>query len=329
MLSRLRAVVSDPEMIVSYTKRRGGIVRALLARGRYALAACYLADTVSDGDWVRSYLASNEHERFLDCEVLDFRMWVNLLDEGMSRDLLADGYREKLATAVYRAALARTEAERGGLTVVDIGANIGYFALLYPAQSRRGTVIAIEPHPESAALLRENVTRNGLEKLVDCYQCAIGATSGTATLRVSRHRNLCATTDDPKSHYVDEMTVPMRTLDDFLTEHGHAGADVDVLRMDVQGYEYEVFQGMTELLDGGNVRLAFLELHPWYLRNRGEYDEFLTMLQEVGFELIFAADGRTAFLTPETPTYVDRPLDVETLDELRDVRHTVEVVLWR
>ncbi|WP_436935603.1 FkbM family methyltransferase [Halovenus marina] len=307
------------------------MTRALVSHGRYTLAGYYLADLLTGGDRFRSHLEANGGDRYFDCDVFDFQLRVDLLDEGLSRDILIHGYREPEATARYRAELERLEAEHGGLTVVDVGANIGYFALLYPAQrTQDGTVIAIEPHPENISLLRENVHLNDFEDIVTCHQTAIGAETRSTTLQVSRHRNLCTTTErDTIPGYVGDIEVPVKRLDDLLLETGTALDTVDVLRMDVQGYEYDVFRGMGALLDAGTVKLAFLEIHPEYLRERGEYDAFLTVLQDAGFEVSFVADGRTAFLTADSPSYTDRPLAIDSFDELRDAEFTVEVLLRR
>jgi len=327
MFSQVQTALSNPRLARAYATRKAGMVRALVAHGEYELAARYLGDLLAGGNRLRSHLASNEGARYVDCEVLDFRMRVDLLDEGLSWDLLIDGYREPLATAQYQSELDRLAADRDTLTVVDVGANIGYFALVALSQCR-ADVVAIEPHPETFSLLGENVRGNGFEAAVDCHQCAVGAASRSATLQVARQRNLCATTEPATdSHYVDEISVPMRRLDELLADTDTPVGDVDVLRMDVQGYEYEVFRGARRVLSEGNVGLIFVEVHPWYLREREEYDGFLTMLADAGFELVFAADGRTAYLGADTPTYADRELDVETLDELRDIKYTVELLL--
>ncbi len=327
-VAETRAAVSNPRLPISYLTRRFKMVAALVAKRRYALGARYALDQIDGGDRYQSFLQSNDDRRYLECDVLDFRMRVDLLDEGLSRDLVIDGLREPRATARYRAELSRFEADRGGLTVVDIGANIGYFALLYLTQcSDGGEVIAIEPVPETFELLLENLRLNGVADAVDCYQCAFGAASGSASMHLSKHRNLSAITDSPSSHHTDEITVPVESLDGFLSEHGIAPESVDVLRMDIQGYEYEVFQGMSELLRNGSVGLVFLELHPSTLKRTGSYDEFISMLQEAGFELVFAADGRTTNLQDDHPTYSDREIEIDSIEAMRDIDITVEIIL--
>lgn len=331
MGSKLRAAASKPELILPYVRRRAKVAYRLLDVSDPRPAAYYLADEIRGSDRLQSHFESKNGARYVDCEVLDFEMVVDLLDAGMSRDLLADGVREPLATRKYREELDRLEAERGGLTVVDVGSNIGYFVLAHLSRSGRGgTAIAIEPNPDSYRLLEENIRHNGFEDAVECHQCAVGAESRRITLQLSTHSNLATVGSHTQgSHYVDEIEVPIRTLDGLLADHGVPYESVDAVRMDLQGFEYEVFRGMTELLAEGDLGLAFLEIHPWYLEEHGEYDAFLTLLEEAGFELSFAADGRTVVLREEKPTYGERELDVASIDDLRDVGFTTEVILRR
>jgi FkbM family methyltransferase len=328
VVSKIRSGIANPRLIAPYVKRRVTLLSALVGNSRYRLSALYAFDLLRGTDQYRTYLESNGSSRYLRCDVLDFRMEVDLLDEGISRDLLVEGVREPLATERYRDELDRLENERSGLTVVDIGANIGYFALVYLSQSRpAGAVIAIEPHPGNFSLLQKNIALNGFERSVAFHNCAIGAESGSATMHLSTHRNLHTMTRASGSHYVDEIDVSMMSLDELLAETPLPFESVDVLRMDIQGYEYEAFEGMTRVLSEANVGLVFVEIHPVYLREQGTYDRFLSMLRRAGFELVFAADGRTAFFRESKPTRRERRLDVDSVEELRDLDFTVEVIL--
>lgn len=294
------------------------------------MAVLLVLDLISEANWLQRYIESNERARYIKCDVLGFQLWVDLLDEGLSRDLLINGVREPLATTRYRTELAQLENERGGLTVVDIGANIGYFALQYPAQSREdGTVLAIEPLDSNFSLLEENVRMNGFEDSVYCFHHAIGPESKTSTMQVSSRRNLSTFRQATASHYVDEIDVPMMSLDEFLAEADVSFESVDVLRMDVEGYEYAMFRGMRELLSRSNIGLVFVEIHPQYLKQDGNYDRFLSILQNSGFELVFAADGRTDTLHDRDATYSERELELHSLQELSDLEFPTEIILRR
>ncbi|QLH77297.1 FkbM family methyltransferase [Halosimplex rubrum] len=352
VVSKLRTALANPRAALPYVRSRLRVARGLAALSRYRLASLYVADLLGGTDRFESYVRANEGDRYPELDVLDFRMRVDALDEGLSRELLRDGVREPLATEAYRRELTRLESERGPLTVVDAGANIGYFALQYPALSRyvggngnedehvegdgndekreggEGEVIAVEPLPSNAALLEGNVALNGFEESVSCHRCAVGSSTTRTTMHVSTHSNWGTVGDTMgMDHFVDEIEVPVWRLDDLLRDRAVPLDSVDAVRMDVQGYEYEVVRGMADLLDRGDLGLLFLEIHPWYLRETGEYDAFLSTLEAAGFEPVFVADGRTGVLRSEKASYTERELDVDSLDELRSVDFTTEVVL--
>lgn len=329
MAGKIRVGLSNPGLIYPYVERWTKLVRTLVKSSGYLAGLYYIIDAVFGTDRFRSYLEQKDTARYIEVPVDDFRMRIDLLDVGLSQSLLVDGTREPLATARYRAELRELERRRGGLTVVDIGANLGYFAFQYLSRSRpAGRVLAFEPVPSTFDLLQQNVRLNGFEGVMDCYQLGLGAMSKEAKMQLSNHRNLATVQNTaPRSHYVAEIRVSIRRLDEVLPEIGVPLESVDVLRMDLQGYEYEVFQGMSRLLEEGSIGLVFVEIHPWAMDDAGKYDHFLEMLQEAGFELVFAADGRTAFLRKNKQTYAERELPIDSIEGLRDIDFTVEVIL--
>ena len=92
---------------------------------------------------------------YVEKEINGSRMYLDPTDKGLSIDLLVDGIREPYITEVTKRELKQ------GQTVVDIGANIGYYALLEARQvGPTGRVYAIEPVPENFATLNKNVRLN-------------------------------------------------------------------------------------------------------------------------------------------------------------------------
>jgi FkbM family methyltransferase len=146
-----------------------------------------------------------------------------------------------------------------GDLVIDAGANIGYTAsILGRRVGPKGKVICFEPHPDVFDSLRENVEvwkkdpRCGAFVL---YQAALGVENGRASLHTNDwfltnrgtawvSKKVEAT---PDLRIVD---VPIRNLDSLLGEDETIG----VLKMDVQGSELSVLQGMTRLLRRHAVR---------------------------------------------------------------------------
>ena len=176
-------------------------------------------------------------------------MILDLSDRGIHRDLYLHGIREPQATR-YLQSILRPE-----WTVVDIGANIGYYALQEAQRVR--TVIAIEPTPESYGILADNVKLNGYRN-VHVYCLAVGDREGEVGFCLSRACNWNSVTEGQ-----GDIKVPMMTLDKFL-----AGARVDFVRMDVEGYEMNILKGMEGILQKQKPRM-FLEIHRDKLRGYG------------------------------------------------------------
>src|SRR5262245_29388281 len=118
--------------------------------------------------------------------------------------------------------------------VVDVGANIGAFAV-YAAQRTRGRVLAVEPHPGNAAALRRNLEANGASR-AEVAECAVADERGTTPLFLGRsgttHQLFAAGKDAGEGESVD---VRVTTLPELLAEHGFSR--VDFLKLDCEGAE--------------------------------------------------------------------------------------------
>ena len=171
---------------------------------------------------------------------------------------------------------------RPGMRVVDIGANQGlYTLLLAELVGERGRVLAFEPDPELFDVLARNCRANNVRN-VDLYNCALGSASGSAVLC----RSLLNAGDNSlaPSPCRDECrcsAVNVSTLDAVL-----AGQPVDFIKMDVQGWEWEVFSGMRNTLAANPSLGIYFEFWPYGLLRAGcEPVKLLTHLGKLGFAL--------------------------------------------
>ena len=126
-----------------------------------------------------------------------------------------------------------------GDTVVDLGANIGYYTLLAShLVGAGGRVLACEPEPLNASYLRRHVHVNRLQN-VDIREVAVGDETGEVRFTRGKGRG--------RGHISDEgeLTVPLRRLDDIISE---TGLEPDFLKIDVEGAEADVFTGGGETL---------------------------------------------------------------------------------
>jgi FkbM family methyltransferase len=141
---------------------------------------------------------------------------------------------------------------RPGQSVADVGANIGYYALLFSEiVGPAGRIACIEPEPDNLVELRRNVEDNRLPQ-TDVFPVAVGASAGTVSLRAGINGSVM---DDGSG----EVQVPLRTLDELLVDRR-----VDFIKIDVEGYEGHVLDGATQLLQSQRPSL-FVEIHPGFL----------------------------------------------------------------
>ena len=146
---------------------------------------------------------------------------------------------------------------RPGATVVDVGANIGYNTV-YAARAvgPAGRVVAIEPTADNLAVLERNVAAAGVTN-VRIARAAAGRSAGTSRLYV-RGDTSAVNSLYPDSCYAkvtDIVDVPVARLDDLVD------GDADLVKIDVEGAELDVLEGMPRLLR--NPRAALIvEWHP-------------------------------------------------------------------
>lgn len=146
-------------------------------------------------------------------------------------------------------------------TVVDVGANAGQFSAAALARWPGADVVAFEPLPRAAALLRVALARF---PRAEVHQVALGASAGTVALhphRYSPSSSVLPVAPDVRGRYAwteeePALDVPLCRLDEVLAGRELAGPVL--LKLDVQGYELEVLAGATEVL--GQVDRLVLEL---------------------------------------------------------------------
>ena len=244
-----------------------GILRGL-PRGRYRVMD---AVAPSQGRYIAELASDVGGARFA-CDMSD----------QISREVCMTGLYEPPMTRVMQHHL------RPGGTAVDLGANWGYFTLLAAAAvGPGGAVLALEPDPRHFNALSKNVALNGFGH-VSPLQMAASAAEGRVSLvgydeaETNRGVSRIAGIGDGGSGIGDQgsgigdrgsrigsgerhFDVPATSLD-ILTANR---SQVDVVKIDVEGAEDLVLDGMREGLAARRYRAILLELHPQLLRAKG------------------------------------------------------------
>ena len=147
---------------------------------------------------------------------------------------------------------------------VDIGANVGSYTIL-ASKVCNARSISFEPDPETVGFLSRNIYVNGIDNKVEVINAALGAETGVLNFTVGLDTtNRVATNND-----AEVRQVPVKTLDSVLE-----GRHPKMIKIDVEGYELEVFKGATRTLADPTLKAIITEtLDP----------EVLSILSNAGF----------------------------------------------
>jgi FkbM family methyltransferase len=210
-----------------------------------------------------------------------------------------------------------------GSTLVDAGSNLGYMSLLGArAVGSNGQVVTFEPNPEIIPILNRNVNlsaKNPHCARVHVIESALGSDVGISTLFAPANY---LTNDgvarlkfrESEDRVLDD--VPVTTLDLEM-----AGQHIDVLKMDVEGHEFEVLRGAESLLATGHITHIVFEDHainesliPPYLTKFG-YNLFRLGYTLTGLN-VTSLDNPLAPKYDGSPSYLATLLSSETISSL-------------
>jgi FkbM family methyltransferase len=187
----------------------------------------------------------------------------------------ARGVREEYELGVWQALMAELKP---GDTFVDVGAFIGLYTIGVGLRLQdSGRVIAFEPDIHNFALLQEHVRLNRLDRQVELHQAAVFDKEGKFQFLAdgSSEARLIA------SNRPDTTIVDVVTLDSALK-----GKRIDILKIDVEGYEEMVLRGANGVLRTPSLkpRAIFIEVHPyaWAPLGTGS-DSLLSILNDAGY----------------------------------------------
>ncbi|HLF27054.1 MAG TPA: FkbM family methyltransferase [Anaerolineae bacterium] len=186
-------------------------------------------------------------------------------------DDISHGY---IAFAGYHElALTRRMVEHarcGGL-LADVGANFGYYSLLWAGCRPDNHVIAFEASPRNCQGLHQNIRVNGLSSQITVREVAVGKTVGRVQFMVDPNGqgSWSGISAEQAPNTID---VPIITLDSFF-DHGEV---IAVLKVDVEGADAWVLQGASELLQQRRIRRVYFEQNKVRMRSLGIHESEAT-----------------------------------------------------
>ena len=179
----------------------------------------------------------------------------------------------------------------------DLGANEGYFTVIGALRcGPAGRVVAIEPQTRLLGVIDENLRLNSVA-WARVENVAITDAPGEAIIHLAADTNSGSSGLHRSTKYgLPTQKVSAKTLEQVLDEVGLAR--VDLMKVDIEGFEYDAILGSPDVFRQRRVRALALELHPTRLAERNKDVEDITrLLDSCGYRLVDSG-GNDVWLAP-------------------------------
>lgn len=213
-------------------------------------------------------------------ETHGYKLLVIPHDEGISSELIIFGSHEPIGIKLVSKKLKQ------GMTCLDVGANIGYYAVLESKIiGNEGKVIAIEPSPLNFKYLEHNLKLQNQSNYV-AYNLACGDHEGEVDFLIfNKKSNYCQVLQNGKEIPPDTeiKSVPVKRIDTIISELNLD--NLDLLRMDVEGYDWYAILGARDIIRKFKPMIK-IEVHLSVIGSETTRKLFDFFLQE-GYDTIF------------------------------------------
>lgn len=224
---------------------------------------------------------------------IKFKMLVDLEDEGIAIDLYIGRLREYPNVLYFKQFL--TQYRQRIDTIVEIGANIGYYVLYENAifkqalgRKKKVPIYAVEPVNRNLTLLKKNVALNNITDITFIH-AAVGKEDKKVNLIVPPQGNYTqieGTSGNERyiSNSVKER-INMYSLKTLFSQYNIPRKNI-LLRWDIEGYEYNLVKGNYDTFKKLKNAHIIMEFHAFFLGEKKTI-EFLNLLKMLGFKLKF------------------------------------------
>ena len=226
-------------------------------------------------------------------------------DEGISTELQIYESHEPLTTHLMINELKQN------MICIDLGSNIGYYAVIESnIVGESGKIFAIEPSPVNFPILKSNLENQKMNNFL-AYNIAIGDKNENMEFIISSKSNWSKIRmNNEKINSEDKIIkIPVKTLDSFVQENDIK--KIDILRMDVEGFEYNIIVGANNVLEKYKPKI-FVEIHKMYL-GKEKTCKIFNDLKNKGYEIKY---------------YIPRIYDSPIIGKLKDIKEiTIDQML--
>lgn len=236
-----------------------------------------------------------------------FRQVLNLADSAVAGMILNEAYEPRETNFICKAC-------KPGNTVLDIGANIGYYTLLMAQLvGPTGFVYAFEPREDFCVFARRSVAENEFEKRCSVHCCALADYEGSVKFRI--HPNKDLDTSDPNYYSTCYLAnnesdknkdafiqVNVQILDKLLESEPQRR--VDLIKIDVEGAEHLVFRGAEKLLRRDKP-VILSEIFGPQLENVSKVNTltYVRFLEALGYRCHTIGDDGSLTVIPDTKAH--------------------------
>lgn len=220
----------------------------------------------------------------------DTKIYIDTRDTGITREILTLSIKEPQNTKTIQSILVRNKVQ----TVIDIGANIGDFVLLEHQAQPDARLIAIEPVSRNYQVLRRNIEAHELIAHTTVIKAALYEQDEEVTIRVPSQGNWSSLRKSEYTKDADsEQVVGIRF--ETLFEKNNINRNSLLMRLDIEGYEHDLFTTHREFLNSLSDAWVSIELHLQLLSTE-ESCTLLESFENAGFKI--------AHITNDAPYWV-------------------------
>lgn len=205
------------------------------------------------------------------CRVLGrFMMYVDTRDTGFASHMLMNGFWEIHITEAIASVL------RPGMTVIDAGANFGYYSLLMAnIIGPKGHLYAVEANPKTTQLLKKTLNVNGFKGRSTVVEAALSDTDGQKVSfkmpkNEPKNAHLLRKGEAANAANTDAfeiITVTTKRLDSVIPHKGK----IDLIKIDVEGAEQMLWQGMENIIRSNQDITIVMEVNSQRYANPGAF----------------------------------------------------------